>query len=126
MADTAVPNGTHTPETPKPAHASLALTEYSANPSPPSATPRDKTRDAGVPPDFLLPTGYPDVSVFGMNHIEHISVNHLHGHIRYLYSKYDIHGSLQPENHSYNQPFRPLESHNILVVHCLYTHVKDN
>ncbi|KAK5113669.1 hypothetical protein LTR62_003296 [Meristemomyces frigidus] len=60
MADVAVSNGTHTPTTPKPSHTSLALTEYSANPSPPSATPKDKTRDAGVPDDFLLPTGYPD------------------------------------------------------------------
>ncbi|TKA76089.1 Threonine dehydratase, mitochondrial [Friedmanniomyces simplex] len=62
MTDTALPNGngTHTPVTPKPAHASLALTEYTANPSPPSSTPKDKTRDAGVPEDFLLPTGYPD------------------------------------------------------------------
>ncbi|KAK1821896.1 threonine deaminase [Friedmanniomyces endolithicus] len=60
MPDTGLPNGTHTPETPKPSFASLALTEYSANPSPPSSTPKDKTRDAGVPEDFLLPTGYPD------------------------------------------------------------------
>jgi threonine dehydratase len=67
MAETVVPNGTHAPETPKPAHASLALTEYSANPSPPSTTPRDKTRAAGVPPDFLLPTGYPDVSCIAMS-----------------------------------------------------------
>ncbi|EMC94476.1 hypothetical protein BAUCODRAFT_140794 [Baudoinia panamericana UAMH 10762] len=55
-----VANGTRTPETPKPSHSSLALTEYTANPSPPSATPRDKVVDAGVPEDFLLPTGYPD------------------------------------------------------------------
>ncbi|KAK1034089.1 threonine deaminase, partial [Friedmanniomyces endolithicus] len=60
MPDTALPNGTHTPETPKPAFASLALTEYSANPSPPSSTPKDGRRDAGVPEEFLLPTGYPD------------------------------------------------------------------
>ncbi|KAK3675400.1 threonine deaminase [Recurvomyces mirabilis] len=60
MADTVMSNGTHTPTTPKPAHASLALTEYTANPSPPSTTPKDKTHDAGVPEDFLLPNGYPD------------------------------------------------------------------
>ncbi|KAK5716361.1 threonine deaminase [Elasticomyces elasticus] len=62
MTDTALPNGngTHTPTTPKPSHASLALTEYSANPSPTSGDPKDKTRDAGVPEEFLLPSGYPD------------------------------------------------------------------
>ncbi|KAK0898259.1 threonine deaminase [Friedmanniomyces endolithicus] len=60
MPDAALPNGLHTPETPKPSFASLALTEYSANPSPPSSTPKEKTRDAGVPEEFLLPTGYPD------------------------------------------------------------------
>ena len=58
-----VTNGTHTPETPKPQHAGLAaLTEYSANASPPSSTPREKTRSAGVPDALLLPNGYPDVS----------------------------------------------------------------
>ncbi|KAK4552231.1 threonine deaminase [Recurvomyces mirabilis] len=60
MTDVVMSNGTHTPTTPKPAHASLALTEYTANPSPPSTTPKDKTHDAGVPEDFLLPNGYPD------------------------------------------------------------------
>ena len=58
-------NGTHTPHTPhtpRPSHASLSLTEYSANPSPPSSTPKDKTEHAGVPAEFLLPSGYPDVS----------------------------------------------------------------
>lgn len=39
---------------------SLSLTEYAANPSPPSEDPRQKAIDAGVPADFLLPTGYPD------------------------------------------------------------------
>ncbi|KAF2771120.1 threonine dehydratase I [Teratosphaeria nubilosa] len=62
MTDTAVPNGTHTPEpqTPKVAHASLALTEYSVNPSPQTSTPKEKVRKLGVPEDFLLPNGYPD------------------------------------------------------------------
>ncbi|KAK5171913.1 threonine deaminase [Saxophila tyrrhenica] len=60
MSENGVLNGTHTPETPKPAHASLALTEYTINPSPPSSTPREKTEHAGVPADYLLPTGYPD------------------------------------------------------------------
>lgn len=54
-------NGTTTPTTPKPSQASLSLTEYAANPSPPSSTPREKTVDAGVPENFLLPNGYPDV-----------------------------------------------------------------
>jgi threonine dehydratase len=61
MAEVLVPNGTHTPETPKPVHANLALTEYTANPSPPCSTPREKTEHAGVPMEYLLPTGYPDV-----------------------------------------------------------------
>ncbi|KAI7237123.1 Threonine dehydratase [Hortaea werneckii] len=61
MADPNVTNGTHEPETPKPAHASLSLTEYSANPSPKtSTTPKEKIKSAGVPEDFLLPNGYPD------------------------------------------------------------------
>lgn len=63
MTDDGVPNGTHTPETPKPNHASLALTEYTANPSPQSGTPKEKIQHAGVPEDFLLPTGYPDVCI---------------------------------------------------------------
>lgn len=61
MAENGTPNGTHTPQTPKPSHASLALTEYTTNPSPPCSTPREKTEHAGVPAEFLLPTGYPDV-----------------------------------------------------------------
>ena len=62
MAEVVATNGTHTPETPRPSHASLSLTEYSANPSPPCATPRERVEHAGVPADYLLPTGYPDVS----------------------------------------------------------------
>jgi len=62
MADSAVTNGangTHTP--PMPRMSNLSLTEYTANPSPPSSTPKEKTAAAGVPAHFLLPTGYPDV-----------------------------------------------------------------
>jgi threonine dehydratase len=38
----------------------FSLTEYSANPSPPSIDPRSKIRGV-VPDEFLLPNGYPDV-----------------------------------------------------------------
>lgn len=67
MADVVVPNGVHAsePQTPKSIHASLALTEYTANPSPGSNTPKDKIRVAGVPQEYLLPNGYPDVSIYG-------------------------------------------------------------
>ena len=61
MVENVMPNGTHTPETSKPLHTNLALTEYMTNPSPPSSTPREKTEHAGVPSEYLLPTGFPDV-----------------------------------------------------------------
>lgn len=64
MEEAAVPNGTRTPTTPKHQHANLALTEYTANPSPPNGTPGGKTHHAGVPLDFLLPTGFPDASPY--------------------------------------------------------------
>lgn len=53
------PNGLASPRTPK--QTGLALTEYTANPSPPSQSPKDKDRSSGVPESFLLPNGYPDV-----------------------------------------------------------------
>ncbi|EME48846.1 hypothetical protein DOTSEDRAFT_120617 [Dothistroma septosporum NZE10] len=52
--------GTHTPTTPKPKHTALALTEYSANPSPPPKTPIEKPSYTGVPEHLLLPNGHPD------------------------------------------------------------------
>ncbi|KAF2022362.1 threonine dehydratase I [Aaosphaeria arxii CBS 175.79] len=48
-------NGVMTPRTPKP--TGLSLTEYSANPSPPSEQATKKTL---VPDAFILPNGYPD------------------------------------------------------------------
>ena len=53
------PNGLASPRTPK--QTGLALTEYTANPSPPSQSPNVKDRSSGVPESFLLPNGYPDV-----------------------------------------------------------------
>ncbi|KAF1345543.1 threonine dehydratase, biosynthetic [Delphinella strobiligena] len=58
MHDSTTPNGVSRPQTP--AINSLSLTEYAANPSPPSETVKEKTRNAGVPEAFLLPNGYPD------------------------------------------------------------------
>ncbi|KAF2747635.1 threonine dehydratase I [Sporormia fimetaria CBS 119925] len=48
-------NGLITPRTPK----GLALTEYTANPSPPSESERTAANQL-VPPEFLLPNGHPD------------------------------------------------------------------
>ena len=56
------PNGATTPVTPK--TSGLALTEYTAAPTPPSER---EQRTPGLPPNwgipeaFLLPNGYPDV-----------------------------------------------------------------
>jgi threonine dehydratase len=54
-----MPNGLTSPRTPK--QTGLALTEYTANPSPPNEPARDK--NSVVPEAFLLPNGYPDVCV---------------------------------------------------------------
>ncbi|EXJ65230.1 threonine ammonia-lyase, biosynthetic [Cladophialophora yegresii CBS 114405] len=52
-------NGTTTPSTPTtPKRSGLALTEYTAMPTPPSERADTPTYD--VPADFLLPNGYPD------------------------------------------------------------------
>jgi threonine dehydratase len=51
------PNGLASPSTPK--QTGLALTEYTANPSPSDESSQDKS--SVIPEAFLLPNGYPDV-----------------------------------------------------------------
>ncbi|KAL2001134.1 hypothetical protein VTN02DRAFT_2201 [Thermoascus thermophilus] len=59
MSDEPSTNGTATPCTPK--LSGLSLTEYAANPTPPSERAERKLpEDWHVPEDFLLPNGYPD------------------------------------------------------------------
>ena len=48
----------HRPHTPS--LSGLSLTEYSANPSPPSEDKRARLRQT-IPDEFVLPSGYPDV-----------------------------------------------------------------
>ncbi|KAI0377571.1 threonine dehydratase I [Hypomontagnella monticulosa] len=61
--DTVMANGTsngvngHVPRTPS--LSGLSLTEYSANPSPPSERRQDKIKGI-VPEEFILPNGHPD------------------------------------------------------------------
>jgi hypothetical protein len=54
-------NAAHRPRTPSLNGFSLALTEYSANPSPPSRT-KQANASSIVPEELLLPNGHPDVS----------------------------------------------------------------
>ena len=57
MSQSELSNGVPSPQTPK--LQSLALTEYTANPSPP-----ERARSGSVsllPTEALLPNGYPDV-----------------------------------------------------------------
>lgn len=62
--DTAMANGVgngingHIPRTPS--LSGLSLTEYSANPSPPSERRQDRIKQI-VPEEFILPNGHPDV-----------------------------------------------------------------
>ncbi|KAF4269698.1 hypothetical protein KXV89_009338 [Aspergillus fumigatus] len=62
MPDQSATNGTTTPVTAK--LSNLALTEYTAAPTPPSEKDQDTalgvSRDWGIPNAFLLPNGYPD------------------------------------------------------------------
>jgi hypothetical protein len=53
-------NGLISPRTPK--QTGLALTEYSANPSPPSDDPKSQAQKA-IPDEYILPNGTPDVSI---------------------------------------------------------------
>ncbi|KAL8699313.1 MAG: hypothetical protein Q9201_006072 [Fulgogasparrea decipioides] len=56
MAESILPNGTNTAES---IHGSgMPLTEYSANPT--SSSSDKSSASASVPPEFLLPNGYPD------------------------------------------------------------------
>jgi threonine dehydratase len=50
-------NGKTSPRTPK--NTGFALTEYTANPSPPLESPRSGIHNV-IPEAFLLPNGYPD------------------------------------------------------------------
>lgn len=52
-------SGVQTPKTP--VASTLSLTEYSANPTPPKESTKEKAQSL-VPEAFLLPNGYPDVS----------------------------------------------------------------
>lgn len=54
-------NGTRRPSMSSHLRA-MALTEYSANPSPPSG--REEDGSSYVPEEYRLPDGYPDVSSF--------------------------------------------------------------
>jgi threonine dehydratase len=51
-------NGTRTPQTPR--HHSLSMTEYAANPTPPSERVARPAALADIPEDYILPNGYPD------------------------------------------------------------------
>lgn len=59
-------NGVATPVTPK--MSGLALTEYSAAPTPPSERSQRLPPNWGIPEAFLLPNGYPDVSYSPSSH----------------------------------------------------------
>ncbi|TGO29053.1 hypothetical protein BPAE_0019g00240 [Botrytis paeoniae] len=60
MEDGTVTNGEKTPNHPRtPSLTSFSLTEYSANPSPPSESTKSKVSSI-IPHEFMLPNGYPD------------------------------------------------------------------
>lgn len=72
MEETSMSNGTHTPQTPE--SNGLSLTEYSANPSPPPGKTTKSTASSQVPEAYLLPDGFPDVSMI-MEHKSGTSAN---------------------------------------------------
>ncbi|KAF7914007.1 uncharacterized protein EAF01_000413 [Botrytis porri] len=60
MENGTVTNGEKTPNHPRtPSLTSFSLTEYSANPSPPSESTKSNVSSI-VPQEFILPNGYPD------------------------------------------------------------------
>jgi len=61
MDDGPLTNGIRTPQTPPPKHHhSLSLTEYAANPTPPSERAIRSAAISQIPEDCILPNGYPD------------------------------------------------------------------
>lgn len=62
MTESAPLNGTTTPPASK--MGNLALTEYSATPTSDDSKGPDSVPSWDIPDAFLLPNGYPDVSVF--------------------------------------------------------------
>lgn len=56
-------SGVQTPRTPLP--SGLALTEYTANPSPPQESAKSKAQSV-IPAEFLLPNGFPDVQPYSL------------------------------------------------------------
>lgn len=63
--------GANSPRTP--VNHNFALTEYAANPTPPEKK-QDTLPNYGIPEDFLLPSGYPDVSFYVSVIIKHQSL----------------------------------------------------
>lgn len=61
MPQVEVPNGTEKLAAPTPRRNTFSLTEYTTSPSPTTEDAREKAIQAGIPEDFLLPSGYPDV-----------------------------------------------------------------
>ena len=76
MENGVVVNGNGITSRPRtPSINTLSLTEYSMNPSPPSTTPRSKTKGV-VPDEFILPNGYPDVCISPLSaHFQLIPAN---------------------------------------------------
>lgn len=79
MSDEPVPNGVATPVSPK--LSGLALTEYTAAPTPPGERVHSKIPGLppnwGIPEAFLLPNGYPDVRYTPESSTENLHSNQL-------------------------------------------------